>query len=58
MLKGLVSIESLVTHVKVWIVSGMPDYSNGKFDAYKEIKEVNRVGQKNRDRFTATKFGA
>ena len=58
MMNGLVPIESLITHVKVWVSNGMPDYINGKFDAYKEQRQVNRVGQKNSDRRSMTKFGA
>lgn len=47
MLKGLIPLESLILHVKVWRDNGMPNYASGKFDVYKEIKEVNRVGRKN-----------
>lgn len=35
MQKGLISIESLISHVKVWQSNNMPDYANGKFEPYK-----------------------
>ncbi len=40
MLNGLISDESLVTGVKVWIEAGMPDYANGKFEPYKPINKA------------------
>lgn len=36
MLSGEITIEHLLTHVPLWITSGMPDYANGKFEPYKE----------------------
>lgn len=36
MLNGLVSVESLMTAVKCWMKSKMPDYANGKFEPYRE----------------------
>lgn len=30
MLNGLIPVESLMTHVKIWIHYGMPDYANGE----------------------------
>ena len=35
MLTGLIPIDSLVTGVKMWIESGMPDYANGHTRPYK-----------------------
>ena len=35
MLNGLLPIEALETHVKVWMDNGMPDYANGKTEPYK-----------------------
>ncbi len=35
MRKGLLPVESLITHVKVWIENGMPDYANGQKEPYK-----------------------
>jgi hypothetical protein len=29
LLDGNIPIESLITHVKVWIANGMPDYAHG-----------------------------
>lgn len=45
---GLVPVDALITHVKVWIVSGMPDYSNSKFEVYVGLRE-------NAPRFAYTK---
>ncbi len=39
MQSGLVPVDALVTHVKVWMVNGMPDYANGKFDVYVSSRE-------------------
>ena len=39
MLNVNVPIESLITHVKVWMANKMPDYANGKFEPYKPIDE-------------------
>jgi hypothetical protein len=36
LMSGEISIETLMTHVKVWMSNGMPDYANGKTDPYKE----------------------
>jgi hypothetical protein len=36
MLKGLVPIESLIAHVKIWIQNGMPDYANGHTEPMKK----------------------
>ena len=30
MLEGLISVEELLSHVKVWVQNGMPDYVNKK----------------------------
>jgi hypothetical protein len=35
MLSGLVTVESLMTAVKCWMKSRMPDYANGHTDPYK-----------------------
>lgn len=35
MLDGLLTIESLMAHVKVWIQNGMPDYANGDTEPMK-----------------------
>lgn len=39
MMDGNVPIESLITHVTVWMENGMPDYANGKTDPYKPPPE-------------------
>ena len=36
MLSGLIPIDSLITHVKVWVSQGMRDYANGSYLRYKE----------------------
>jgi hypothetical protein len=40
MLNGLISDETLLTGVRVWIKAGMPDYANGKFEPYKPVSGV------------------
>ena len=40
MLAGLLPIESLIMHIKVWKDSGMPDYANGLTEPYKASKEI------------------
>ena len=42
MLDGLIPIDSLVTAVRVWMMNGMPDYANGKFEAYTPKSGVRR----------------
>ena len=42
MLDGLIPIDSLVTAVRVWMVNGMPDYADGKFEAYTPKSGVRR----------------
>lgn len=37
MLNGLIPVDALICHVKVWISNKMPDYANGKFELYKEL---------------------
>ena len=39
MLDGLIPIESLVLHVKVWIANGMPERTNGTGVLYKPEPE-------------------
>lgn len=36
MLNGLVPVDVLLLHVKVWIQNGMPDYAHGKFEPYRK----------------------
>ena len=40
MVNGLIPIESLVTHVKLWVANGMPDYTNGTCKLYKAINNL------------------
>lgn len=37
MVNGLLSIESLECHVKVWMEASMPDYANGKTTPYRPL---------------------
>ena len=34
MLNGHIPVESLITHVKLWMASGMPDYAHGHTKPY------------------------
>ena len=36
MLNGLVPIDSLICHVKIWMSNGMPDYANGLTEPMKK----------------------
>jgi hypothetical protein len=38
MLNGYLSVDSLVTHVKIWAHNKMPDYVNGKLAPYKPLE--------------------
>jgi len=40
MLNGLITDESLVTHVKVWIANKMPYYAIGSTETYKPSSEL------------------
>jgi hypothetical protein len=40
MLDGLISEDSLVTGVRVWMDGGMCDLAGGKFEPYKEISTL------------------
>ena len=40
MQNGLISEESLLTNVKVWIENGMPDYANGKDAPYLSFEKT------------------
>jgi hypothetical protein len=40
MLSGLIPIESLVLHVKVWISNQMPNYAEGSYERYKPTCEL------------------
>jgi hypothetical protein len=40
MLNGLIPIETLILHVKVWMQNKMPDYANGHTDPYKPSLEL------------------
>lgn len=35
LLDGNIPIESLITHVKVWIANGMPSYAHGNIKSIK-----------------------
>jgi len=35
MLAGLVPVDTLICHVRVWMENGMPDYANGHTEPYK-----------------------
>lgn len=35
LLDGNIPIESLITHVKVWIANGMPSYAHGNIKSVK-----------------------
>ena len=48
MQNGIVPIDALITHVKVWMSNGMPEYSAGKFYEYVNLRE-------NSPRFAYTK---
>lgn len=39
MLAGKITVESLIEAVKAWMLSGMPDYSNGHTDPYKPLNK-------------------
>jgi hypothetical protein len=39
MLNGNLSIETLVTAVKVWIENKMPDYANGNTEPYRHLND-------------------
>lgn len=38
MLNGELPVDSLITHVKIWVENKMPDYVNGKREQYKPIE--------------------
>jgi hypothetical protein len=38
MVNGLIPLDALETHVKVWMDNKMPDYVNGLSDAYVPLK--------------------
>jgi hypothetical protein len=50
MVAGLIPMESLIVHVKVWVRHGMCNYAEGKFERFearsqKEYRSV-RVGRR------------
>ena len=40
MRKGLIPIDSLLMHVRVWVQNDMPDYANGHTAPYKPPLEL------------------